>query len=86
MSEITQGTRLNNNCTVLDRGEYSKQADGTFWFRTPNGMMGRLNPKIHSIVEHPDNTISVSPSILMTVPDGAMSWHGYLEKGIWREC
>jgi len=86
MNKITQGTRLNDNLTKLDRGEYSKHDDGTWWLKTPNGMMGRLNPAIHKIIENPNNTITVSPSILVTVPDQAMSWHGYLENGIWREC
>jgi hypothetical protein len=81
-----QGKRLNDNCTELDRGEYSKHSNGFWWIKTPNGMLARLNPKIHSIVENPNNTISVSPSILITVPDGAMSWHGYLEHGVWRQC
>lgn len=37
----------------------------------------------HSIVEHEDGTITVSPSILVT---GGEEWHGYLERGIWRSC
>lgn len=40
----------------------------------------------HTITEHEDGTITASPSILAggqgttTAP-----WHGYLERGIWRE-
>jgi hypothetical protein len=50
---------------------------------TPNGMCGNLSG--HSVVEHDDGTITVSPSILVNKGEGNVSWHGYLEKGIWRE-
>ena len=37
------------------------------------------------IVEREDGTITVSPSIL--VKEGSLdSWHGYLERDIWRSC
>jgi len=45
----------------------------------------------HIVIEHEDGTITVSPSILLQEPDPnnpgifISSWHGYLEKGIWRE-
>jgi hypothetical protein len=39
----------------------------------------------HDVVEHEDGTITVSPSILVTQGEGRQ-WHGYLERGIWREC
>ena len=47
---------------------------------TPNGMLGNLSK--HEVTEHEDGTITVSPSILVT---GEKSWHGYLERGVWRE-
>lgn len=31
-----------------------------------------------------DGTITVSPSILISHWEGR-SWHGYLERGVWRE-
>jgi hypothetical protein len=37
----------------------------------------------HDVTEHEDGTITVSPSILLN--DGRKIWHGYLERGIWRE-
>lgn len=42
----------------------------------------------HQVAEHEDGTITVSPSIL--IGPGAIgregpTWHGYLERGVWRE-
>lgn len=38
----------------------------------------------HNIVEHEDGTITVSP--LMVIDHGARgTWHGFLERGVWRE-
>lgn len=37
----------------------------------------------HSVTEFEDGTITVSPSIV--VRHGNL-WHGWLERGIWREC
>ena len=50
-------------------------------FRAPNGLLGTIDGKIHVITEEADNTITVSPSILIKPNE----WHGYLEKGVWRE-
>lgn len=49
-------------------------------------ILGTLNPSKHSIVEHEDGTITVSPSILSTRPDGTEVYHGFLEAGVWRSC
>lgn len=61
---------------------------GTYWKRnyawygmTPTGRMANLTN--HEVVEHDDGTITVSPSILVSNNDE--SWHGYLERGVWRE-
>lgn len=64
-------------------GEYAKWIDGNWFCRTPNGMVVDLSR--HDVVEYEDGTISVSPSILATRWDN-VSWHGYLERGVWREC
>ena len=57
-------------------------ANGRDWFCcTPNGLGGNLGA--HSVVEHEDGTITVSPSILVR---GKSEWHGFLERGVWREC
>ena len=60
--------------------------DGKSWFCcTPNGLSGNLSR--HEVQEHEDGTITVSPSILVTSGSNDMpSYHGYLERGTWREC
>jgi hypothetical protein len=63
-------------------GEYGRVSDGTWYACTPNGMLGNLAN--HEVTEHEDGTITVSPSILVTGWDG-QEWHGYLERGVWRE-
>jgi len=45
----------------------------------------------HEVKEHEDGTITVSPSILHNPPGQyhnpvVRTWHGFLEKGVWREC
>jgi hypothetical protein len=52
-----------------------------WWIRDPNGNPGRLED--HTVTEHPDGTITVSPSILDPSPGG---WHGFLERGKWRQA
>lgn len=69
-------------------GSYWKRNGG--WFAiTPNGHLGNLSN--HTVTEHEDGTITVSPSILVstTSPNKGNSvelWHGYLERGTWRAC
>lgn len=62
-------------------GDYGRW-QGNWYARTPNGHIANL--RLHDVVEHSDGTITVSPSIRVTAQDGA--WHGYIEKGIWREA
>jgi hypothetical protein len=83
----------------MQPGDYSKhpyQRDGLWWpgkpfyyACTPNGYA--CNLQNHTIEEHEDGTITASPSILVGAAyDGgqitATFWHGYLIKGVWREC
>lgn len=57
---------------------------GTLWYcMTPDGSLGNLGD--HTITEHEDGTITVSPSILISEGSKQL-WHGYLEHGVWREC
>lgn len=71
---------------LLKPGEYMKGA-ANWWARTPinaafpKGACADLSR--HEVIEHEDGTITVSPSILVT---GGGQWHGFLERGIWREC
>jgi len=73
-------------------------ANGSYWWMlrlgkrtlyalSPNGMLCCLAN--HTVTEHEDGTVTVSPSILVThnnEQDGNVRWHGFLERGIWREC
>jgi len=47
-------------------------------------------PGGHTVTEHEDGTITVSPSILWNqahMPSYPETWwHGFLERGIWREA
>ena len=68
-------------------GEYGKDAQGIWWMRPPQSddfRSGMGNLSAHTVVEHEDGTITVSPSILVTGHYGKQ-WHGYLERGIWRQ-
>lgn len=50
-------------------------------------MQGALGK--HDVTEHEDGTITASPSILVQTTWGPErtphEWHGYLERGVWRE-
>lgn len=61
--------------------------DGNWYCRPPGGKVHVGNLSNHKVTEHEDGTITVSPSILIHYPGHPdnVSWHGYLEKGIWRE-
>jgi len=80
---------------------YRLKDDGTIgvWVRLPddaNKNRGPLPLSGWSPVIHEDGTLTLSPSILVhshdtidretnervTIPE----WHGYLERGVWREC
>ena len=68
-------------------GDYG--LDRGIWYgRNPNPEFHLGSFQNHTIVEHEDGTITVSPSILHTepTPTGEKKWHGFLEKGIWREA
>lgn len=95
--DVTQGRRLPDGFHYKDSepGDYWRQsfgetpqipqgaARGHGWQWTindPSGSQGTLGD--HDVVEHEDGTITVHPSIL-NASDGG--WHGYLERGVWRE-
>lgn len=66
---------------IFAPGDYGK-VGGVWLARPPKGHTGSL--KQHEVTEHEDGTITVSPSILVT--GGREPWHGFLERGVWREC
>ncbi len=48
----------------------------------PSGESGTVTAAIWTLKTEPDGALTVSPSIWYNKPKG---WHGYLEKGVWRE-
>jgi hypothetical protein len=89
---MIQGTRrdLADDSIFPNPGEYGKRADGAWYGCIPvpidaNGFPLIANLSNHQINEHGDGTISVSPSILTTSKHRGLTWHGYLERGVWRE-
>lgn len=73
---------------LLRPGEYVKDlASGVWYCCTPNGHHGSLAQ--HEVTEHGDGTITVSPSILVSMRNSKGNnqqlWHGFLERGVWRE-
>lgn len=93
-----KGARVEWPDGLLNPGEYAKHlADGYWYAMTPNGHLANLSA--HVVTEHEDGSITVSPSILVRLPETALGdvfnrdgrhegqlWHGFLERGVWREC
>jgi hypothetical protein len=83
----TPGRRVPVSPHQLRPGEYCKFTNDVWYCRPPwEHGIGCLSN--HKVTEHEDGTITVSPSILITAgpEDARVSWHGYLERGVWREC
>jgi len=71
--------------TIAPSGAYMKvlKEDGSTWcwyVRAPDGAVATIGFENHSVAEHDDGTITVSPSIVM--PNGNC-WHGWLQHGVW---
>ena len=63
----------------FDEGDYGQDKEGTWWVRAPGTLIA--GPLLdHSILEHEDGTITVTPSILV---DPSPGYHGYLSNGGW---
>jgi len=75
----------------LQPGDYGQsihpRAIGTRvgWWQccAPDGSQGSISPDVHTVVEHEDGTITVSPSLDFS-KRRAGAWHGWLERGVWR--
>ena len=71
-------------------GDYWKDPNTDQWLvYCPQGGIGNVSK--HTVIEHEDNTITVSPSILLTYgpadeAGNRKAWHGYLERGVWRDA
>lgn len=74
----------------LQPGEYHRLGKTLWMMKAPNGEEGAIDQTKHTVVEHEDGTITVSPSILIyphrTIDGHTPGWHGYLERGIWITC
>lgn len=91
---LIPGKRVEWSGQILAPGEYSKVPEiGAYpahWHAcSPNGEHANLSA--HDVTEHEDGTITVSPSIgvFHSMEDhaaGRFAYHGYLERGMWREC
>jgi hypothetical protein len=72
----------------MRRGDYCRPAPivdpmnhETWWiFITPSGNKGRINPEWHRVLEYPNGTITVDPSIHFE--GEGCDW--LLTRGIWR--
>lgn len=76
--------------TIPKPGEYGKLYNGDWYGVAPMppddyGFVVMANLTKHTVTEHEDGTITVSPSILIGPKPDGRGWHGYLERGIWRE-
>ena len=69
---------------VMAEGDYGLDPHAGWMVRPPGCHAGSISK--HTVVEHEDGTITVSPSILHYGIDGKQAWHGYLERGVWRTC
>lgn len=68
----------------LEPGEYGK-INGVWYACSPNGHT--CNLKSHTVTEHDDGTITVSPSIGIRYTDQkGWLYHGWLKRGIWTEA
>lgn len=76
------GTELHQ----LQPGEYALcTSNGEWYCRTPNGHGGNLSQ--HCVTVNADGTITVSPSILVSMRQDGQDvevFHGFLENGRWR--
>lgn len=70
--------------SLFESGEYGKISNGDWYCCPPDSdLIGNLAG--HEVVEHEDGTITVYPSILINARHKGQEWHGFLERGVWRE-
>lgn len=66
----------------MEPGDYAGPWHGLWLVRAPNGDWGSIANR-HTIEQHEDCTITVSPSIQF---ETGSRWHGYLRRGVWSEA
>lgn len=59
---------------------------GTIWMLYLPGGRIQGNLSNHTIVEHDDGTITVTPSILVEGGENQVRRHGFLTEGVWHPC
>lgn len=80
---MLEGRRRCDDLTHPQPGDYF-WLQGRWYGMAPNGLLANL--AAHKVTEHDDGTITVYPSILVDNGEGGKRWHGFLERGVWREC
>lgn len=68
----------------LEAGDYAKYK-GRVFVVPPDGV-GPLDVSSWSNTWHDDGTLTVSPSINRHPVNGDAGWHGFLERGEWRQA
>lgn len=87
MGEKIQGKRKysdDDGHLRLADGEYGYSENHKRWEARPPGQHVSSIEK-HDVMVHEDNSITVSPSILISDGSGEL-WHGFLRRGVWEEC
>lgn len=81
-----EGVRVDDLDMLLTvKGSYSKRGE-IWWAHCPAEGAPIANLSKHTVTEHQDGTITVSPSILVKYGAGLnQSWHGFLEAGKWKQ-
>lgn len=88
--ETTQGRRREDGTEPwnLEPADYAfrggERGERFLWVVLPDGA-GPARLEGWHVDEHDDGTVTVSPSILDVPDNGLQGWHGYLERGVWRE-
>lgn len=84
-----------NNTGVYDT-RFDQNLTGTVWgYKDPNGNYGMMC--VHTVREEEDGTISVRPGdgssnsilnewIVESKPELNVTYHGYIEHGVWSSC
>lgn len=88
--DLTQGRRLaDRSLDELFREEFEPGdyclIDGVVWAREPRGNSALMRLDGWETTVHEDGNISLSPSIFVNKDRDPPGWHGFLERGVWRE-
>lgn len=86
--DVTQGVRRPDGTEAheLVAGEYALAPSGhAVILCNPDGHHGHVYDSLWSITVEEDQTITVNPSIWWDKDATPPGWHGYLQRGVWRE-